>query len=83
MIAILAILVLSSLQDPAPNRTPLRESVGGLSTFVDFCLVQVGGGGGSTKFKQFNSNKYTLANSFFKPTDKIVSYICYTQNLFL
>ena len=30
-------------------------------------------GWGSTKFKKCNSNKSILANSFVKPTDKIVS----------
>ena len=29
--------------------------------------------GGSTKFENFNANKCKLANSFLKPTDKIVS----------
>ena len=29
----------------------------------------------SSKFKKYNSNKCILANSFFKPTDKIVSSV--------
>ena len=51
-----------------------RESVGGSSTSVEF-LFSACGDGGSTKFKKCNSNKCTLANSFFKTTDKIVSSV--------
>ena len=51
-----------------------RESVGGSSTSVEF-LFSVCRNEGSTKFKKCNSNKCILANSFFKPTDKIVSSV--------
>ena len=51
-----------------------RESVGGSSTSVEF-LISACGVGGSTKFKKCNPAKCILANSFFKPTDKIVSSV--------
>ena len=46
----------------------------GSSTSVEF-LFSACGDGGSTKFKKCNSSKCILANSFFKPTDKIVSSV--------
>ena len=49
-----------------------RELVGGSFTSVEF-LFSACEDGGSTKFKKYNSNKCTLANSFFKTADKIVS----------
>ena len=51
-----------------------RESVRGSSTSVEF-LFSACGDGISTKIKKCNSNKCILANSFFKPTDKIVSSV--------
>ena len=48
-----------------------RESVGGSSTSVEF-LFSACGDEDSTKFKKCNSNKCILANSFCKPTDKVV-----------
>ena len=51
-----------------------RESTGGLSTSAEF-LFGACGDNSSTKFKIYNSNKCILANSFFKPTDKIVSSV--------
>ena len=55
--------------DVLPDR---KESVDGLCTSVEF-LFSACGDGASTKFKKCNSN--LLANSFFKPTDKIVSSV--------
>ena len=51
-----------------------RELSGGLSASVEF-LFSACGDGGSTKFEKCNSNKCILANSFFKPTNKIVSCV--------
>ena len=51
-----------------------RESVGDSSMSVEF-LFSACGDGSSTKFKNCNSNKRVLANSFFKPTDKIFSSV--------
>ena len=51
-----------------------RELAGGSSTSVEF-LFSPCGDGGSTKFRKCNSDKWILANSFFKPTDKIVSSV--------
>ena len=64
----------NSIHPPQRNGDMLSnegESVGGSSTSVEFLLSE-GGDGGLTKFKKCNSNKCILANSFFKPTDKIV-----------
>ena len=57
--------------DVFPDR---RELVGGSSTCVEF-LFSACGDGSSRKFKTCNSDKCVLANSFFKPTDKIVSSV--------
>ena len=57
--------------DVLPDR---RESVGGSSTSLEF-LFSACGDGSSRKFKKCKSNKCILANSFFKPTDKIVSSV--------
>ena len=57
--------------DVLPDR---RESVGGSSKSVEF-LFSAYGDGSSTKLKKCNSNKCILANSFFNPTDKIVSSV--------
>ena len=83
----IAILVLSSPQDLETNQNSIHppqrngdvlsdrgELVGGSSSSVEF-LFSACGDGGSTKFKKCNSNKCILANSFFKPTDKIVSSV--------
>ena len=51
-----------------------NESVGGSSMSVEFLFI-VCWYEGSTKFKSCNSNICILANSFFKPTDKIVSSV--------
>ena len=67
----------NSIHPPQRNGDVLsdrRESVGGSSTSVEF-LFSACGDGGSTKFKKCNSSKCILANSFFKPTDKIVSSV--------
>ena len=63
----------NSIHTPQRNGDVLsdrRKSVGGSSTSVEFLFSGVGG---SAKFKKCNSNKYILANSSFKPTDKIVT----------
>ena len=76
----IAILVLSSPQDLAPTRTPYTifriMGFGDSSTSLEF-LFSACGDGGSTKIKKYNTNRYILANSFFKPTDKIVSTVTY------
>ena len=57
--------------DVLPDR---RELVGGLSTSVE-SLLSACGDGRSRKIKKCISSKCILANSFFKVTDKIVSYV--------
>ena len=67
----------NSVHTPQRNGDVLsdsRESIGGLSTSLEF-LFSTCGDRVSTKFKKGNSNKYILANSFFKPIDKIVSSV--------
>ena len=61
------------------NKDPLLNLVGGSSTSVEF-LFSACEDRGSTKFKKCNSNKCILANSFFKPTDKIVSSLTHGTN---
>ena len=64
----------NSIHLPQRNGVALldrRKSVGGSSTSVEF-LFSACGYVGSTKFKKCNSKKWILANSFLKPTDKIV-----------
>ena len=51
-----------------------RELVGCSFKSVEF-LFSACGDKGSTKFKKCNSNKRIPADSFFKPTDKIVSSV--------
>ena len=67
----------SSKHPPQRNGDVLsdrREWVGGSSTFAEF-LSSPCRDKGSAKSKKSNSNKYILANSFFKTTDKIVSSV--------
>ena len=61
---------------PHPNSLPLIQVklAGGSSMSVEF-LLSACRDGGSIKFKKGNSNKCFLANSFFQPTDKIVSSV--------
>ena len=66
-----------SINPPQRNGDVLsdrRKFVHGSSTSLKF-LFSACGDGSSTKFKKCNSNKCILANSFFKPTDKIVSSV--------
>ena len=67
----------NSIHPPQRNGDVLSdrgELVGGLSTSVEFLFGECGDWG-STKFKKCNSSKCILANSFCKPTDKIVSSV--------
>ena len=81
----MAILVLSSPQDLAPTRTPYILNVMVMCFQIEMnrlvarlCLeflFSVYWYEGSTKFKSCNSNICILANSFFKPTNKVVSSV--------
>ena len=70
----------NSLHSPQHNRDALSdrpESFGGSSTSVEF-LFNACVDRSSTKIKKCISNKCILTNSFFEPTDKIVSSVTHT-----